>query len=154
MNPVILVAIIIQAVISKFSCIAGAVFGYIITTGMLLWGISVYGEGNQIALFGVPVSESIFLIACLIWYGLDTRGFIIARKQASTAKMSPKGQTPVSKEPFPKSESGEDPLEVAIAARRLVVSAISTLITCPNCKMTVILKPDGICPSCQARISV
>ena len=82
-NPVIVLAIIVQAVVAKFSRIAGAVIGYIITTRILLWGMSVYGEGNQIALFGIPLSQPVFLIACLVWYAFDTKEFMAARKEAS-----------------------------------------------------------------------
>ena len=81
-NPVIVVAIIIQWIVAKFSRIAGAIIGYIVTTGILLWGISAYGEGSQITLFGMPLSQPIFLIACLVWYLFDTREFLAARREA------------------------------------------------------------------------
>ena len=79
-NPVIIVAIIVQSLVSKANRIAGAVLGFLITTGIFLWGLSVYAEGNQIALFTIPLSQPVFLIACLVWYGFDTREFMVARK--------------------------------------------------------------------------
>jgi rubrerythrin len=79
-NPVIIVAIIIQVLISKASRIAGAIFGYLITTGVLIWGISVYGERGSITFFGIHLSETVFIIACLIWYAFDTRELIAAQK--------------------------------------------------------------------------
>jgi|WetSurMetagenome_2_1015567.scaffolds.fasta_scaffold92764_2 hypothetical protein len=85
-NPVIIVAIIIQALIARASRIAGAVVGFLITTGILLWGITVYGEGNRIALFGIPLSEPIFFIACLVWYGFDVKDFMSARNADSAMK--------------------------------------------------------------------
>ena len=85
-NPVILVAIVLQGFISKASRIAGAIVGYMITTGILLWGISVYGEGAQIAFFGIPLSEQVFFIACLVWYGFDTKEFMEAKKAISLEK--------------------------------------------------------------------
>ena len=57
-NPVIIIAVIIQALVTKFSRIAGAVMGYLITTGILLWGLSLYREGDQIAFFGIPLSNT------------------------------------------------------------------------------------------------
>ena len=63
-NPVIIVAIIVQSLVSKVDRIAGAVLGFLITTGIFLWGLSVYAEGNQIALFTIPLSQPVFLIAC------------------------------------------------------------------------------------------
>ena len=80
-NPVIIVAIIVQSLVSKANRIAGAVLGFLITTGIFLWGLSVYAEGNQIALFTIPLSQPVFLIACLVWYGFDTREFMVARKE-------------------------------------------------------------------------
>ena len=80
-NPVIVVAIIVQIIVSKISRLTGAVIGYLISTGILLWGISVYQQGNQITLFGIPLAEPFFFIACLVWYGLDTVEFISAKKQ-------------------------------------------------------------------------
>jgi hypothetical protein len=82
-NPVIILAIIVQALVAKASRIAGAVIGYVITTGILLWGISVYGQGDQIALFAMPLPQPVFLIACLVWYGFDTREFMAAKNEAS-----------------------------------------------------------------------
>lgn len=82
-NPVIVVAIIVQWIVAKFSRIAGVVIGYIVTTGILLWGVSVYGEGDQIALFNIPLSEPVFLIACLVWYGFDTRELMNTRKEVA-----------------------------------------------------------------------
>ncbi len=79
-NPVIVVVIVIQIIVAKFSRKAGAILGFVITTGILLWGISVYGNGDKIALFGIPVSEPIFLLACLVWYGLDTKEFMGVNK--------------------------------------------------------------------------
>jgi hypothetical protein len=85
-NPAIVAAIIEQVIVSRFSRMAGAAIGYMITTGILLWGVSVYGEGGQIALAGIPLSQPIFLVACLVWYGFDTRELMAARKMASEMK--------------------------------------------------------------------
>jgi hypothetical protein len=79
-NPVIIVAILVQALVARASRKAAAILGYLITTGILVWGLSTYGNGDQIALFGIAVSEPVFLVACLVWYLLDTNEFINARK--------------------------------------------------------------------------
>jgi hypothetical protein len=83
LNPVIIIAIIGQALVSKFSRTAGAIVGYLITTGILAWGITVYAGGDQVALFKIGLSESVFFIVCLIWYAIDTFEFSSARKQSS-----------------------------------------------------------------------
>ena len=71
-NPVIIGALVIQAIVRNISSIAGAIFGYIITTGILIWGLSVYAEGNIITFFSIPLSKQIFLYAVFAWYWLDT----------------------------------------------------------------------------------
>jgi len=78
-NPIIVVAIIGQRFISKASPMAGAIAGYAITTGILLWGCSLYSEGLQIGFFGIPLSQSAFLVLCLVWYCFDTRELVAAR---------------------------------------------------------------------------
>ena len=103
-NPVIIVAIIIQAIVARRSRLEGAIVGYIITTGILLWGIFVYAQGNQITLIGIPLALPVFLIACLVWYAFDTREFMAARvanlqpkldkSTASTSKPSSHGAPP------------------------------------------------------------
>jgi hypothetical protein len=82
-NPVIVGAIVGQVIIAKVSRIAGAIVGYVITTGILLWGLSIYGNGHQLAFFGIPLSQPIFVMLCLVWYGFDTKEFIAAKKTIS-----------------------------------------------------------------------
>ena len=144
-NPVILVAIILQAIVSRSSRIAGAVLGYVITTGILLWGISLYGDGDQIALFGIPLSAPIFFLACLVWYGFDTREFTAARKQASGTKED-------------EQLSQDDVIERDIAALRKAKSApddksASQLkYQCSKCGESI-SEDAKICPHCGDDVS-
>lgn len=85
-NPVIIVALIVQTIVARISRIAGAIIGFLVTTGILVWGLSVYGQGGQITFFGAPLSQPVFLIACLVWYGFDTSALLAARKEASQEK--------------------------------------------------------------------
>ena len=82
-NPIIIAALIAQAVISKASHLAGALTGYLITTGILIWGLSVYSAGDFIALFGISLSQQAFLIACLVWYGFDTYDLLNCKAAAT-----------------------------------------------------------------------
>ena len=79
LNPVIIVAILIQTIVSNVARLLGAVVGYLITTGILFWGLSLYSVGNGIAFFGIPLTKPVFLLACLIWYVLNTKEFLEAR---------------------------------------------------------------------------
>jgi hypothetical protein len=90
-NPIIIIAIIAQSFISRTNRMAGAIAGYVITTGILLWGVSLYSAGSRIAFLGIPLSEGIFIAVCIAWYGFNTRAFLAARRLANrTAPISEK----------------------------------------------------------------
>ncbi len=79
-NPFIIVAIVIQSFIARANKMAGAISGFVITTGILLWGLSVYSGGEQITFFGAPLDQGVFIFLCLVWYGFDVYGLIKARR--------------------------------------------------------------------------
>jgi len=98
MNPLILGAIIVQYLISRASRKAGAIVGFLITTGILIWGLSVYAQSNMlykyyITFFGIRLSQTAFLLLCLVWYAFDVREFVRASK-AEDAKTLGAGQMP------------------------------------------------------------
>jgi len=88
MNPVIIVGLIVQWIISRSSRLGGAVVGFLITTGILIWGDFAYGQGNYLTILGIPLPYPAFLIACTIWYGFDTNELINARKTGNKEKQA------------------------------------------------------------------
>jgi len=89
MNPIILVAVVAQTLIAKFSKPLGAFVGYAVTTGMLIWGLSLYDHGQQVAVFGAPLPRELFWVWCLFWYGYDTKVAIEAVKDRSDVSATP-----------------------------------------------------------------
>ncbi|MEJ6949664.1 hypothetical protein [Natronospora cellulosivora (SeqCode)] len=87
-NPIIIIAIIIQLVVAKKSRKTGAIIGYIITTGILFWGLSLYTTGYRIALFGIGLSLPVFMISIAVWYFFDTVEYKAAIKETSESKTS------------------------------------------------------------------
>jgi hypothetical protein len=82
-NPFIIGAIIVQIVIARISRIAGALAGFLITTGILIWGLSVYEHhGYHIVFFFIPLSKLFFIIICLAWYVFNTVEFVNAIRSA------------------------------------------------------------------------
>ncbi|MFQ5602748.1 MAG: hypothetical protein ACE5HS_05715 [bacterium] len=79
MNPAIIIAIVIQSLIARASRMAGAIVGFLITTGIFIWGLGLYTDGDAIAFIGIELSQPVFVVACLIWYGFDAAEFIKAR---------------------------------------------------------------------------
>ena len=72
MNFVILAAIIVQAIISRISLLAGSAVGFIIVIGILIWGLGAYSDGNTIAIVGIELSKTIFVVGCVIWLAIDS----------------------------------------------------------------------------------
>lgn len=77
-NWAIVVAVLIQAVAGRVSRLLGAILGFLITTGILLWGVMVYGAGGQIAFGPIPLPFSVFILACVVWYGFDVWELVVA----------------------------------------------------------------------------
>jgi hypothetical protein len=90
-NPIIIIAIIIQSIVAKSSRKAGAIVGFVITTGIFLWGISVYGDGGEIALFGISLSEPVFYLVFLVWFGFDIMEFVSSQKGATETGITDTG---------------------------------------------------------------
>lgn len=82
-NPIVIIAIIAQSMIARTNRMAGAIAGFVLTTGILIWGLSLYRQGSGIALLGFPLSQPIFLVVCLVWYGFNTKSFLTARQIAA-----------------------------------------------------------------------
>ena len=100
-NPIIVAALVVQAIIGQISRMAAACVGYVITTGILVWGLSLYSAGEAIAFFGVPLSQPVFLVACLVWYGFDTTEFIAAQTPETTDAAVGSSVTEAGSEPHP-----------------------------------------------------
>ena len=88
-NPVIVIALIIQALIAKQNRRNGAVVSYLITGGILVWGLGVYAVGDGILFFGIPISLPVFIGLCIFWFVMDTKEWIAANKQAGTVNPAP-----------------------------------------------------------------
>lgn len=87
-NPIVVVAVLIQSAIAKKSRQNGAFAGYAVTTGLLLWGLNVYGAGGSMALFGIEVSQPLFIGFCLFWYAFDTKELLLAKRQRTNQPQS------------------------------------------------------------------
>jgi len=80
---VIIGGLFLQSVVAQISRVAAAVVGYAITTGVLIWGLSVYKESDSfeehfVTIFGIELSQSVFVVLCLAWYGFDTWHLVAA----------------------------------------------------------------------------
>ena len=122
MNFVILIAVLIQAVINRINRIAGAIAGFVITAGVLIWGLGAYAGGGYITFFRMKLSQPVFLLACLVWFGFDVHALLQARKhqafQAQVVENAPAavgGELSVEPAPVSAGSTGAVPLTVSWA---------------------------------------
>jgi len=72
MNWVILGGILITGAISKTKPKLAGWLGVVLTTAVLLWGLSIYGEaGKAVSFFGIGLSRMAFLAFMGVLYGLS-----------------------------------------------------------------------------------
>lgn len=81
-NPIIVGGVLLQGLIRRASRTAGALAGFLITTGILFWGLGAYAEGHMMTLFGLTLSEPVFLGLCVLWFIFDAAELYEARKVA------------------------------------------------------------------------
>ena len=83
----ILGALLPQHFITRSDRLAGAIVGFLITTGVLIWGNGAYAQSGGIAILGIALSQPIFIMACIAWYIFDARLLLaaIAEKHAIAA---------------------------------------------------------------------
>jgi hypothetical protein len=90
--PIAIIAgLFIQSAIAQASRMGAALFGYVLTTGVLIYGLSWYGgsDGNTeqyIEFFGIELSQSVFVILMLAWYGWDTYHLVAAARERQATK--------------------------------------------------------------------
>jgi hypothetical protein len=77
---IILIGIAIQFLLFTTSRKRAAIFGYVITTFVLIYGLVAYNSSGRIALFYIEISQGLFIALCILWYGFDTYELINAIK--------------------------------------------------------------------------
>ena len=88
---VIIGGLFVQSFIAQISRVAAAVFGFALTTGVLIWGLNVYGQSDAteehfVTFFGIELSQSVFVLLSLAWYGYDGWQMVRAVRERQTTK--------------------------------------------------------------------
>lgn len=83
--------LIVQSAIARTSRIGAAIFGYIITTGVLIYGLSWYAgssstEKRFIEFFGIDLSQNVFIVLSLAWYAYNTWHLTMAVRERQATK--------------------------------------------------------------------
>ncbi len=64
----ILAGFAIQGMLSLNHPRLAALFGFVITSGVLLYGLWVYDKGAHVVLVTIPLSRNAFIGCCAAWY--------------------------------------------------------------------------------------
>jgi hypothetical protein len=100
LNTIIISAIVIQWIFSLISKLAGAILGFFITTGFLVWGINSYSTGGFIEVANHPITQPVFFLACLVYYGFNILEIIKALKNKKSITEEQKSDQPTKKRGF------------------------------------------------------
>ena len=132
MRFLIEIALLIQGGVSKLDVLAGSIVGYLLTTGILIWGLTVYNNGNGMTFFGFKLEQPVFWTLCGIWYTVDTYQLVRALNKR---KVSNKAIHSGSISARVVSQEHTRELESASAEGSLssVFGDRVTTVTCPEC---------------------
>ncbi|MBN1551260.1 hypothetical protein JW979_07320 [bacterium] len=78
--------VILSIIVSKIHKVIGGIVAVIVTTGILLWGLFVYGSGGTMALFDIELNILVFLLLIAIWFGFDIKQIVDGIKEGQFAK--------------------------------------------------------------------
>lgn len=76
----ILAGFAIQGMLSLNYPRLAAAFGFVITTGVLVYGLWLYARGAHVTLATVPLSRPMFVAGCAAWYVWDALQLAKLRK--------------------------------------------------------------------------
>jgi len=84
---IVIVGVIISIFASRANKLTGGIISCLVTTFILIFGLQAYGASGYISILGIRLSEGLFMIAILIWYGLDIKQIADGVKEKSTLKL-------------------------------------------------------------------
>ena len=141
MNAWILAAVFVQALVSRADRKLGAGLGFLVTGGILLWGVGVYQQGAQILFFGIPLPQSTFVTLCLAWFIYDVKVWKAACAAAETPAETSADDAAIDVPALPATAAACEPVDSAKQGR------------CPNCDTALALDAPT-CPQCKAQFGL
>jgi hypothetical protein len=88
---VVIVGIIISVFASRANKLVGGIISSLVTTFILIFGLQAYTHSGYISFLGIRLSEGLFLIAILVWYGFDIKQIADGVKEKGTVKLIREG---------------------------------------------------------------
>jgi hypothetical protein len=83
---VIIVGVIISIFASRANKLVGGVIGCLVTTFILIFGLQAYTHSGYITILGIPLSEGLFVLVILIWFGFDIKQIANGLKEQGIVK--------------------------------------------------------------------
>ena len=79
--------IILSIFISRINKLVGGIVSFLVTTGILVFGLSLYAEpGWTLMIFGIEISKGVFIILIIVWYAFDIKQILDRIKEGSLLK--------------------------------------------------------------------
>jgi hypothetical protein len=70
---IVIVGVIISVFASRANKLIGGVISTVVTTFILISGLQAYSSYGYISILGIRLSQGLFVIVILVWYGLDIK---------------------------------------------------------------------------------
>jgi hypothetical protein len=84
---VVIVGVIISIFASRANRLIGGVISALVTTFILIFGLQAYSHSGYISFLGIRLSEGLFMLAILIWYGFDIKQIADGVKEKGAVKL-------------------------------------------------------------------
>lgn len=83
---VVIAGVILSIIAGRASRLVGGVVSTLVTTFILIFGLQAYSGSGRISIFGIPLSEGVFLLAIGVWYIVDIKQIMNGLKVKGTLK--------------------------------------------------------------------
>jgi hypothetical protein len=98
---VVIVGVIISVFASRANKLIGGVVSCLVTTFILIFGLQAYSHSGYISIFGIQLTQGLFVIVILIWYGIDVKQIMDGVKVKNTVDLIRTGAAEKLRSGFP-----------------------------------------------------
>jgi len=84
---VVIVGVIISVLASRANKLVGGIISSLVTTFILLFGLQAYTHSGYISFLGIRLSQGLFLLVILVWYGFDIKQIADGVKEKGALKL-------------------------------------------------------------------
>ncbi len=83
---IVIAGIILAIVARRANRLAGGVISTLVTTFILIFGLNAYSGSGRISIFGIPLSEGVFVMLIAVWYIVDVKQIMGGLKEGGALR--------------------------------------------------------------------